>query len=181
LEEIFEAVVMQVIALAGRNSQTHSWLDSLLSAVPLPTDGLVRYRHWSSDVEPSVDFEATLLTGLTPDLVVAKSFGTSVASTAFCSQQFRPRAAVFVGTPYAALSPDETSKLREFAREVETLFIQQAADPGGSAVVLPTALKLIRGEVAEVPGSDHLYQDIALLAKRIRAWKHASSSSGAAA
>lgn len=160
---------MHVTALPGRNAQTESWLLALLSAVPLPTDGLVRYRHWTSDADASVDFEAGCLHGRSPDLVIAKSFGTVVASTAFVDHGFRPAAAVLIGTPFAALGAAEVSKLKAFARDVDMLFIQQTADPGGASSALAGALELTRGDVADVPGDDHLYPDVALLADLIRA------------
>lgn len=166
---------MQVVALAGRNAQTESWLRSVLAAVPLPDEGLLRYRHWTGEVEASVEEEAKRLAGLSPDLVVAKSFGTAVAARAFVAQGFRPRAAVLVGTPYAALDADAVQALRELAAGVETLYIQQAADPGGPASSLRGALGVARGEVAEVPGDDHLYQDIDALMRPMRPWLDASA------
>lgn len=159
---------MQVTALPGRNARTEAWLLALLTATPLPTDGLVRYRHWTSDAEASVEVEAGDLQGLAPDLVIAKSFGTVVASTAFVDHGFRPAAAVLIGTPFAALGATEVSKLKAFARDVDTLFIQQTADPGGASSALAGALELTRGEVADVPGDDHLYTDVDLLARLIR-------------
>jgi hypothetical protein len=162
---------MQIVALAGRNAQTESWLRSVLSAAALPDDGVVQYRHWASNAEANVDFEADLLANLSPDLVVAKSFGTAVAAAAYRSARFRPKAAVFVGTPFLAAGNEGRSNLLEFARNVETLFIQQQADPGGSASILPSALNLNQGKVEEVPGSDHLYLDVELVASLIRGWK----------
>lgn len=161
---------MQVVALAGRHAQTESWLRSVLAAVPLPDEGLLRYRHWTGEGEASVEDEAKRLATLSPDLVVAKSFGTVVASRAFVAHGFRPRAAVLVGTPYAALDADAVQALRELAGAVETLFIQQTADPGGPASRLSATLGLTRGEVAEVPGDDHLYHDIDALMRPFRAW-----------
>lgn len=163
-------VVMQVVALPGRNSETESWLRNLLFATGLPDSGVVRYRHWNSDSEASVPFQASLLSDQTPQLVVAKSLGTLIAATAFGHHRFRPAAAVMVGTPFHAIVAQDLRLLQEFARGVETLFIQQVQDPGGSASELHGALQLTRGQVAAVPGSDHLYSDTSSLVNALRPW-----------
>jgi predicted alpha/beta-hydrolase family hydrolase len=166
---------MQVIALPGRNSATEAWLRSVLSVAALPDDGLVRYRHWESDVEPSVDFEASRLTGQTPSLVVAKSLGTLIAATAFDRYNFRPNTVVLIGTPYQPLAQAERRLLQQLARGVSTLFVQQTEDPGGSAAELLSALDVSGGEVTAVLGSDHLYTDTVTLGEIIKRWvqKHA--------
>jgi hypothetical protein len=172
---------MQVVALAGRNAQTESWLRSVLAAAALSDARVLKYRHWTSDAEADVGFEASLLANLSPDLVVAKSFGTAVAATAYRSATFRPKAAVFIGTPFLAAGEEGLSDLIEFAQNIETLFIQQSEDPGGSASALTSALSLMRGTVKAVPGSDHLYQDVGLVASLIRSWDPASDARRGAA
>lgn len=161
---------MNVIALPGRRKETEPWLRDLLLAAGLPDTGVVRYRHWDSDAEASVSFEADRLCNQTPQLVVAKSLGTVIAATAFAGQGFRPDAAVLIGTPFQAVAAEDLSLLHDFARGVETLFIQQIEDPGGSATELPTALCLSRGQLAAVPGNDHLYLDIPALVEVLRPW-----------
>lgn len=74
---------MQVTALPGRRSETEAWLRSLLVAAELPDAGIVRYRHWDTNVEVSAPFEAARLANQAPQLVIAKSLGTVVAATAF--------------------------------------------------------------------------------------------------
>ena len=162
---------MQVTALPGRRSETEAWLRSLLVAAELPDAGIVRYRHWDTNVEVSVPFEAARLTSRAPQLVIAKSLGTVVAATAFCLHQFRPTAAVLIGTPYQDLASRDLFLLQRFANGVETLFIQQVEDPGGSAARLPAALQLVRGEVAAIPGDDHLYSDTPALVAVLQRWK----------
>lgn len=162
---------MHVTALPGRRSETGVWLRSFLVAAGLPEAGVVRYRHWDTDFEASVPFEAARLANQSPQLVIAKSLGTVIAATAFCLHEFRPAAAVLLGTPYAALGSGDLHFLQLFAAGVETLFIQQSEDPGGSAGQLPAALRLARGEVAAVPGNDHLYSDTTALAAILRRWR----------
>jgi len=162
--------VMQVVALPGRRSETVLWLRELLHAVGLPDSGVVRYRHWHSDVEASVSFEAGLLADQTPQLVVAKSLGTVIAASAFAHHGFRPTAAVLVGTPFQAVAAEDLRLLQNFALGVETLFIQQIQDPGGPAAALHDALRLTRGQVAAIPGSDHLYSDVSALVSVLGPW-----------
>ena len=161
---------MQVVALPGRRTETEPWLRSLLVAAGWPDSGLVRYRHWDTDAEASVSFEASRLATQAPQLVIAKSLGTVIAATAFGHHGFLPAAAVLVGTPFQAVAAEDLRLLQQFARGVETLFIQQAEDPGGSAAALHTALQLTRGQVAAVPGNDHLYLDTSALIGALQRW-----------
>lgn len=159
-----------VIGLPGRRSETEPWLRDLLRATGLPDSGVVRYRHWLADTEASVSFEAARLADQTPRLVVAKSLGTVIAATAFVRHGFRPAVAVLIGTPFGAVVAADLDFLRAFARGVETLFIQQAEDPGGAAGALHPALALERGQVVAVPGNDHLYSETSGLADTMRPW-----------
>lgn len=161
---------MHIVALPGRRVETETWLKSLLVASRYPDVQVTHYRHWDAGAEASVAFEAARLSNLSPQLVVAKSLGTIIAAAAFSLHEFRPASAILIGTPYSAIVNSDLHLLREFAADVETLFIQQTEDPGGSAAQLATALQVNRGEVVEVPGSDHLYSDIDALAKIFQRW-----------
>lgn len=163
---------MQVVALPGRRSETEAWLRSLLLAAELSVDGIVRYQHWERKVEANVEFEASRLAGLAPQLVVAKSMGTIVAAAAHHFHGFRPRSAILIGTPYGALPSPERRLLQKFAQSITTLFVQQTADPGGSAEALAATLQLTGAEVIAVPGSDHLYSDTHALGAILTQWKH---------
>jgi hypothetical protein len=145
-------------------------MKSLLVSAQYPDAEVTRYRHWESGTEASVVYEATRLAKQSPQLLIAKSLGTVIAATAFCLHEFRPAIAVLIGTPYTALESNEVQFLRHFAAHVDTMFIQQAQDPGGSAVLLATVLQVVRGEVVEVPGSDHLYSDTIALASILDRW-----------
>lgn len=162
---------MQVLALPGRRVETEAWLKKLLVAAQIPDAEVTRYRHWDTDADAAVAFEAERLSDWMPRLVIAKSFGTVVAATAHCLHQFQPAFGIFIGTPYAVLEDEEVHLLQRFSADVETLFIHQAEDPGGSAAQLSTALQLRLGEVVEVPGNDHLYLDTGALAVIVRRWE----------
>ena len=161
---------MNVTALPGRRSETEAWLRSVLVAAGFPEAVVTRYRHWDTEIEASVAFEAARLANQSPPLVIAKSLGTVIAATAFCLHKFRPAAAVLIGTPYAALESSDLRFLQQFSAAVKTLFIQQSEDPGGSAAELAAALHLACGEVVAIPGDDHMYSDSTALAGVIRRW-----------
>ncbi len=161
---------MLITALSGRRIETEVWLKSLLAAAKYPDAEVTRYRHWETDAEASVAFEAARLANQSPQLVIAKSLGTVVAATAFCLHEFNPTIAVLIGIPYVALESNEVQFLRRFAASIDTLFIQQAQDPGGSAALLAAALRITRGEVVVVPGNDHLYSDTTALASILGRW-----------
>ena len=162
---------MHVTALPGRRSETEAWLRSVLVAAGFPEAVVTRYRHWDTEVEANVPFEAARLANQSPPLVIAKSLGTVIAATAFCLHKFRPTGAVLIGTPYAALESGDLRFLQQFSAAVETLFIQQSEDPGGSAAELAAALHLARGEVVAVSGDDHMYSDSTALAAVIQRWR----------
>jgi hypothetical protein len=141
---------MLITALSGRRIETEAWLKGLLVEAKYPEAKVTRYRHWDIDAEASVAFEAARLATQSPQLVIAKSLGTVIAATAF--------------------NLNEVQFLRRFAASVNTLFIQQEQDPGGSADSLAAALQVNRREVVEVPGNDHLYSDTAALASILGHW-----------
>ena len=162
---------MDITALPGRRSETGPWLKNVLAAAGFAEAVVTRYRHWDVQFEASADFEAAQLARQSPRLVIAKSLGTVIAATAYCLDGFHPAAAVLIGVPFAGLAKRELDFLQQFSAAVETLFIQQVADPGGAAAALGEALRLQRGEVVAVPGDDHLYADSAALGAIIRDWK----------
>jgi hypothetical protein len=167
---------MQVVALPGRRIETGGWLKSVLVTAGFPESDVIRYRHWTTDDEASVAFEATRLANQSPELVIAKSLGTVIAATAFCLHGFRPAAAVLIGTPYAAIESNDLQCLQRFAAGVLTLFIQQSDDPGGSAARLHAVLGIASDGVVAVPGNDHLYSDTNALGAIIRRWNKQQSA-----
>ena len=168
--ELLGTFHMHAIALAGRHPDTASWMHSLLSLIGLSADSLLRYRHWDGTHEASIEYEANLLSELRTDLLIAKSFGTHVAALAHQQNDFRPRAAILIGTPISQMSDRELSRLRSFVANQPTLFIQQDADPGGGAASLKAIMRLQNANLVAVAGSDHLYNNVAELAAIVLEW-----------
>jgi len=163
---------LHIVALPGRDRQTEAWMRDLIDALAQP-DATVRalhYRHWDTGAAPSFDAEAATIAGLEPDLAVAKSMGTLVSVAAFGAHAFRPKRAVFIGTPFNHFGA-YAATMRDFCRAVPTLFIQQTADVTTRFDELTRALGDIDGATfAEVPGSDHVYSDVQALARLVRDW-----------
>ena len=117
-----------------------------------------------------MEHEASLLSGLKPTVLVAKSFGTHVAALAHEQRNFKPGVAILIGTPFAPMTEQELNRFQVFASSQPTLFIQQEADPGGSAASLAGALRLNDATISAVPGNDHLYSNVNELAKIVLGW-----------
>jgi hypothetical protein len=162
---------MKILGLPGVNPATKNWLQALLTA--LGEDGpdatILEYRHWSEDSDADIGHETSRLENLTVDLVIAKSFGTAVATQAFDTSGFRPGQAVFIGCPLKRHGADDYALLRRFVESVPTLFIQQSADFAGSYRELHDIVGgLGNATTREVPGDDHVYGDIEELRGLIR-------------
>jgi len=171
---------VKVFGLPGRNSETKEWMRELLTATGFPEAEIAHYRHWQHGFEGDVDlprwnslvtYEAERLRNRADCLVVAKSFGTLVAASAFGLTSFRPNAAIFIGTPLRNLSSEQSQLYGNLSNHVPALFIQQSLDPGGSYAELYARVEIFaHAEAAEVSGSDHLYGDISELANVIKPW-----------
>ena len=92
---------MKILGLPGVIFETHQWMQDLLSEMGgLQFELLVaHYRHWSDGQDPDVNYEAGCHANKSVDCVIAKSLGTYISTIAFDSFSFRPRKAVFIGTP----------------------------------------------------------------------------------
>lgn len=165
---------MELLGLPGRNPETEAWMAALLDALHDRGGRTIHYRHWDDGSEPDVTGEAHRLSGLEPDLVVAKSMGTLVAATAFRGHDFRPGAVVLIGSPVGHLPESTLALYTELADAVPTLFIQQEEDfTGPFRSVEALAARCDRAEAAAVPGSDHVYADVAALVALIERWRAA--------
>jgi len=164
----------QVLGLPGRNPETEAWLAGLLAALDAPDANGIHYAHWDDGGEPDVELEARRLARLKPQLVVAKSMGTLVASTAFDLHEFRPERAVLIGTPVGHLPASAVARLTALADATPTLFIQQQDDITGSFAEIDAVVSgCARGTTVSVPGSDHVYADVEQLASLIQRWRGA--------
>ncbi len=91
-----------------------------------------------------------------------------LSTIAFDTFNFKPRKAVFIGTPLQRHSANSFELLSKFINSVPTLFIQQTSDFNGSYIELTEAVQFNQnGTVVEVPGDDHQYADINGLQKII--------------
>ena len=161
---------MKILGLPGRDQHTEQWLKRLLDDIDLGDATVVHYGHWDGG-EPNVADEAERLAGKDPQLIVAKSMGTLVGTRAFAARLVSPRLMVLIGVPIAHLPDDALEPFRRVASSIPTLFIQQTDDVTGKfAQVKELAAGLGRSTTAEVPGSDHQYEDIQELVAIIRDW-----------
>jgi len=168
---------MRTLGLPGRNPGTGAWIRELFHALSLEDAEVARYRHWDEAIEPDVEREAASLHGQCPDLLVAKSLGTLIATTAHASFSFRPRRAVVIGVPLRRLTSDMLDGYRRFANQLPSLFIQQTADFNGPFSELHVAIgETAYGRFAEVPGHDHFYGNIAELVSVIEPWAHTDAA-----
>ena len=162
---------MKIIGLPGRNKETEGWLRQLLASLALGEAEVVRYRHWTDDTDPNITHETEALRGRAVNLVVAKSMGTIVATTAYLSASFRPARAVLIGSPVAELTHELRALYRGFAEEISTLFIQQTADFTGTFAQLEAIVQgCAHTRLVEVPGKDHGYGDTVAVASIIASW-----------
>jgi hypothetical protein len=165
---------MKLLGLPGRKSSTYEPMIDLVGRLDLgQTETVVRrYGFWlAEDVEnPDTGPEVDAVAASGADIVVAKSMGTLLTMLACERGGFAPRRCVFIGLPLR--------RLREFGRtdliaaqcaRAPTLFIQQSADFNGPHAELAD-LVAGRAIVEEVPGGDHVYGDLDLLARLIHSW-----------
>jgi hypothetical protein len=154
---------MKILGLPGVNPVTKTWLQDLINALGEDNrdSKILEYRHWSDNGNADISYEASCLENITVDLVIAKSFGTAVATRAYDSFNFRPKYAVLIGSPLKRHGQDNYSLLNKFADSVPTLFIQQTADIVGSYGNLKEVVRNLRNaRTREVPGDDHVYGDL---------------------
>jgi len=159
---------MKILGLPGVKFETEKWMRDLLSALQeIPFDfEIAQYRHWSDDHDPDINHEAGCLTDLSVDIVIAKSLGTVISTLAFDSFNFRPEKAIFIGSPLRRHCTNNYEMLSEFVNSVPTLFIQQTSDFNGSYRELSKIVQSFQnGTIVEVPGKDHVYDDIIGLQK----------------
>lgn len=161
---------MRVTGLPGVKAETETWMRNLLLALQeAPIDfEISRYRHWSENHDPDARYEASMVAERSVDLVIAKSLGTFIATLAFDSFRFKPRQAIFIGTPLGRHSEGDYELLLRFLDQVPTLFIQQTSDFNGSYIELANVVgNHQNATLVEVSGDDHLYADIDELQKII--------------
>ena len=162
---------MQVLGLPGRNPATFEWLTALLGAINFGDANITvqRYECWSAPgSELDLALEARRATETGPELIVAKSIGTTVA-LALDLASIAATKLVFIGVPLHMYTASEMETLNNLFNQGLLLIIQQTSDPAGSANDIRSVVS--RPElIAEVPGNDHDYFDLEILKSAIEDW-----------
>lgn len=166
---------MNILALPGISPKTERWATNLLNELAGPdrTMTVQRYKHW--DCEDSgqclnLDEEVQRLQDCAVDLLIAKSLGVMVGLQACAKGFISPRRAVLIGTPVTGFR-ENNMDLRQLTTSltVPVLFIQQTGDIVGSfASLLAEIADVPLVELVEIPGDNHQYKDLKLLARHIK-------------
>lgn len=156
-------------------------MQALLAALGFDPATIQAYGFWSEADHPNPDVgpEVSVAATSGADLVVAKSIGTQVAMLACRDHGLIPDACVFLATPLRRFEALGLVPLVEtHCAAIDTLFVQQTADYNGAfADVARIVGRYPRCRIAEIPGGDHLYEDIDLIAPIVRAWLDARTAS----
>jgi pimeloyl-ACP methyl ester carboxylesterase len=167
---------MNVFVLPGNNSQTESWAVNLLKELEAPhwTTRVQHYKHWDSDETQFVNIkdEVERLQGCRIDLLMAKSVGVRIGLLAYTQGIIAPQRFISIGTPMIGFRKEKMALRALVAKlKVPCLFIQQTNDKAGSCVSLREEIAdLPLVELVEIPGEDHLYSEVKLLAQHIKHW-----------
>ena len=165
---------MNIFALPGINQKTERWAANLLNELAAPGRTLTvqHYLHWDCEDTQCLNLhgEVDRLQGCEIDLLVAKSLGVMIGLQACSTGVISPQRAVFIGTPVATMR-EENIDLRQLVAglNIPCLFIQQTSDIVGSCASLRAGIADIEQiEIVEIPGDNHQYKDLKLLARHIK-------------
>lgn len=167
---------MKVLGLPGRKPETLAQMQGLLDRLEIgQTQAVVRpHSFWDrADVSnPDVSPDALAVSDSGADLVISKSIGNLIVMLARDRHGFSPQACVFLATPLARFIPEGWIPLLEaHCAAIPTLFIQQTADYNGAyRDVAAIVAGHPRCTAIEIPGDDHRYEDIDLIAPLIETW-----------
>jgi AcrR family transcriptional regulator len=165
---------VRVLGLSGRKPSTLPQMQALLAALGLGDAPIQTYGFWKEADHPNPDVgpEALIAAASGAELVVAKSIGTQVAMLACRDHGLAPDACVFLATPLRRFEALDLIPLLEgHCVATDTLFVQQTADYNGAYADLARIVRRYpRSRIVEIPGDDHLYEDIELIAPIVRAW-----------
>lgn len=165
---------MNILALPGINQKTEKWAANLLQELAAADRQMTvqHYGHWDNGGDQCLNFHAEVerLQGCDVDLLIAKSLGVMIGLVACSRGIIRPSQLVLIGTPVTAFR-EQNLDLRQLVSGLAgpRLFIQQAHDIVGSCASLRNAVGGIESvEIVEIPGDNHQYKDLKLLARHIR-------------
>lgn len=165
---------MKIHVLPGIKQKTEAWAYKLLKELVTgdSTATVQRYLHWDSGEDSCLKSgdELERLKGCDMDLLIGKSLGVMLGLQACNKGIVSPKKAIFIGTPVTAF-PEESLDLRQLTSDlaIPVLYIQQKDDIVGSATGLREHLTA-DVELIEIPGNNHQYKDIKLLARNINKW-----------
>ena len=165
---------MNIFALPGINQKTEKWAANLLQEFAADDRNMTvqHYGHWDGGGEQCLNFQGEVerLRGCEIDLLVAKSLGVMIGLVACSRGIIAPEKMVLIGTPVTAFREQDID-LRQLVAGLTgpRLFIQQANDIVGSCASLRDAVSGIESvEIVEIPGDNHQYKDLKLLARHIK-------------
>jgi hypothetical protein len=163
---------VRILGLPGRLPETFDHMQALLASLAEASDVVEaqRYGFWDGGVaDPDFAGEARRAAASAPESVVAKSLGCLVAMEACAVHGLTPRACVFIGVPLRRLEAEgRADMLARHASAIPTLFIQQPDDPTGRLADL--ARRVPGAACRTASGDDHVYSDLAELARFVRSW-----------
>ncbi|HEY8004265.1 MAG TPA: hypothetical protein VIE16_08555 [Phenylobacterium sp.] len=164
---------MRLLGLPGRLPSTFPAMQALAARLTGAGDTarVQPYGFWGGDfTNPDVEPEAAIAGGSGAERIVALSIGCLVAMRAHIAHGLRPCACVFIGAPVRRLAAEgRLDLLARQAHAVPTLFVQRTADPTGAFAELAAALPH-DGQLRELAGEIHAYEDVETLAAMIEAW-----------
>lgn len=165
---------MNIFALPGISPKTEKWAANLLKEFEGPerTMAVQHYSHWDCDDTACLSLvnEVERLRGCAVDLLIAKSLGVMIGLTACNRGILSPQRIICIGTPVTGFR-EENLDLRQLVANlgIPSLFIQQIHDIVGSSASLKEEISGIPlAELIEIPGDNHQYKDLKLLARHIK-------------
>lgn len=167
---------MNIFALPGISQKTERWAQNLLQELEAPDRSMTvqHYRHWDCADSHCLDLNGEIerLRDCRIDLLVAKSLGAMIGLSACGQGLIAPRQLVCIGTPVTSMREQNIDlRLLVSQLKVPSLFIQQTNDVVGSCASLREAVSGIpEVELVEIPGDNHQYKDLKLLARHIKRW-----------
>jgi len=167
---------MKIQVLPGISQKTEKWAQNLLRELALPESDAViqRYSHWECEDEQCLQLENEIerLRGTEVELLIGKSLGVIVGLQACRRAAIAPQRAILIGTPVLSCT-EENIDLPGLAAGLAApaLYLQQKEDVVGSCELLREHIGSVeKATVVEVPGNNHQYKDLKLLARHIRKW-----------
>lgn len=169
---------MKLLLFGGNNVRNKEWIEQAEKNLADLFDNtyIHYYRHWTDNLDSVINFgyELETLKSLKREdeyCVFAKSAGTLLTLLAMHQKMLSPEKCFFIGFPLKfAEEHNVNTDLLLTNYTCPTLFLQQTEDPYLSFRSLEELLKLkqVKNNLNfEMPGSDHLYNEIELIRKHI--------------